>query len=157
MTWTWSRWCRSKLYFCNPLSPMLYLPWTKRYYWDTYCLRGIWICLYSYMFLLELMVLLFSLSCYVCWLLISCLAYYCSYVSYRFCWRFPKLIVCWQCLLTKFNKPSKRNKPTVSLVNPAKDELVKTIKITLDKMNKNIRENLQLNQWKKQVHSSTGF
>ena len=66
-------------------------------------------------------------------------------------------MVCWKCLLTKFNKPSKQNKPTVSLVNLAKDELWKIIKNTLDQMNKNIRENLQLSQWKKQVHSSTGF
>ena len=34
VTWTWSHWCRSKFYFCNSLTPMLYLPCTKRYYWD---------------------------------------------------------------------------------------------------------------------------
>ena len=33
---------------------MLYLPCTKRYYGDTYCLRSIWIYLYSYVFSLEL-------------------------------------------------------------------------------------------------------
>ena len=50
MTWTWSHWCRSKFYFYNSLSSMLYLPFTKYYDWDTYCLRGSWVCLYSYMF-----------------------------------------------------------------------------------------------------------
>ena len=57
VTWTWSHWCRSKSYFCNSLLLMLYL----------LCLRDIWICLYNYMFLLELMVSLLSLSCYVCY------------------------------------------------------------------------------------------
>ena len=36
----WSHWCRSKFYFYNSLSSMLYLPCTKRYYWETYCLRA---------------------------------------------------------------------------------------------------------------------
>ena len=70
LTWAWSNWCRSKFYFCNSLSSMLHLPCAKRYYWDTYCLWGIWIFLYRYMFLLELMVVLLSLPCYVCWFLI---------------------------------------------------------------------------------------
>ena len=61
VTWTWSHWCRSKFCFCNSLTSMLYLPCTKYYYWDIYCLRGIWICLYSCMLLLELMVLLLSI------------------------------------------------------------------------------------------------
>ena len=67
LTWTWSHWCHSKFYFCNSLSSMLYLPSTKIFYLDTHCLRGIWIFLYSYLFLLELMVFLLSLSCYACW------------------------------------------------------------------------------------------
>ena len=34
------------------------------------------------------------------------------------------------------------------MINPAKNELGKKRKVILDGMNKNIRENLQLNQWK---------
>ena len=63
--WTWSHCCCSKFYFQNCLSSMLYLTCAKRYYWDTYCLRGNWIYLYSFMFLLDLTVMGLLLSCYV--------------------------------------------------------------------------------------------
>ena len=78
VTWTWSHWYCIKFYFYNSLLLMLHLPCTKRYYWDTYCLKDIWICLYSYMFLLELMFAGLLLSFYVSWILISWLAYNCS-------------------------------------------------------------------------------
>ena len=34
------------------------------------------------------------------------------------------------------------------MINPAKNELGKISKVILDKINKNIRENLQLDYWK---------
>ena len=67
VTWTWSHWCRIIFYFYHSLSWMLYLPCTKRYYWETYCLGLISIFLYSYMLLLELMVAGLSLLFYACW------------------------------------------------------------------------------------------
>ena len=48
----------------------------------------------------------------------------------------------------KVHKENFQNNPTVRLINPAKNELGKKRKVILDEMNKNIRENLQLNQWK---------
>ena len=48
----------------------------------------------------------------------------------------------------KVHKENLQNNPTVRLINPAKNELGKKRKVILDEMNKNIRENLQLNQWK---------
>ena len=48
----------------------------------------------------------------------------------------------------KVHKENFQNNPTVRLINPAKNELGKKRKVILDGMNKNIRENLQLNQWK---------
>ena len=48
----------------------------------------------------------------------------------------------------KIHKENFQNNPTVRLINPAKNELGKKRKVILDGMNKNIRENLQLNQWK---------
>ena len=48
----------------------------------------------------------------------------------------------------KVHKENFQNNPTVRLINPAKNELGKKKKVILDEMNKNIRENLQLNQWK---------
>ena len=48
----------------------------------------------------------------------------------------------------KVQKENFQNNPTVRLINPAKNELGKKRKVILDGMNKNIRENLQLNQWK---------
>ena len=41
-----------------------------------------------------------------------------------------------------------QNNQTVRLINSGKSELGKISKVILDKINKNIRENLQLNQWK---------
>ena len=38
--------------------------------------------------------------------------------------------------------------PTVRMINPAKNEFGKISKVILDKINKNIRENLQLDYWK---------
>ena len=61
--WTWSSWYCSKLYLYNALSLMLYLPCTKHYYWETYWLGHSLICLYSYLFLLELTTARLSLSC----------------------------------------------------------------------------------------------
>ena len=48
----------------------------------------------------------------------------------------------------KVHKENFQNNPTVRLINPAKNELGEKRKVILDGMNKNIRENLQLNQWK---------
>ena len=48
----------------------------------------------------------------------------------------------------KDHKENFQNNPTVRLINPAKNELGKLSKVVLDKVNKNIRENPQLNQWK---------
>ena len=45
----------------------------------------------------------------------------------------------------KDHKENFQNNPTVRLINPAKNELGKISKVILDKINKNIRENLQLN------------
>ena len=67
VTWTWSHWCRIIFYFYHSLSWMLYLPCTKRYYSETYCLKGILIFWYNYILLLELMVAGLSLLFYVCW------------------------------------------------------------------------------------------
>ena len=41
-----------------------------------------------------------------------------------------------------------RNNPTIRLISPAKNKLGKINKVILYKINKNIRENVQLNQWK---------
>ena len=41
-----------------------------------------------------------------------------------------------------------QNNPTARLINHAKIELGKRSKVILDRINKNIRENLQRNQWK---------
>ena len=41
-----------------------------------------------------------------------------------------------------------QNNPTVRLINPAENELGKISRVILDKIIKNIRESLQLNQWK---------
>ena len=91
-----SLWFHSKLYFHNSLSPMLYLPCAKRRFWDHYCLGWNWICLYSYTFLLELKFVGLSLSCYVCWVLISCLAYNCRWLSCFFVEGFGKHMVWWK-------------------------------------------------------------
>ena len=48
----------------------------------------------------------------------------------------------------KDHKENFQNNPTVRLINPAKNELGKIRKVILDRINKNIRENLQFNQWK---------
>ena len=48
----------------------------------------------------------------------------------------------------KDHKEDFQNNPTVRLINPVKNELEKISRIILDKINKNIGENLQLNQWK---------
>ena len=48
----------------------------------------------------------------------------------------------------KDHKENFQNNPTVRLINPAKNELGKISKVILDRINKNIRENLQPNQWK---------
>ena len=48
----------------------------------------------------------------------------------------------------KDHKENFQNNLTVRLINPAKNELGKISKVILDRINKNIRENLQLNQWK---------
>ena len=48
----------------------------------------------------------------------------------------------------KNHKENFQNNPTVRLINPAKNELGRGSKVILDKINKNIRENLQLNLWK---------
>ena len=48
----------------------------------------------------------------------------------------------------KDHKENFQNNPTARLINPAKKELAKINKIILDKLNKNIREMLQLNRWK---------
>ena len=77
-------------YFCNSPSSMLYLSCTKHYYSDTNCLRGNWIFLYNCMLLLGLTVVGLSMSCHICWFLISSLEYNCSWLSYCFCWRFWK-------------------------------------------------------------------
>ena len=45
----------------------------------------------------------------------------------------------------KDHKENFQNNPTVRLINPAKNELGKISKVILDKINKNIRGNLQLN------------
>ena len=45
-------------------------------------------------------------------------------------------------------KENFQKNPTVRLINPVKNEFGKISKVILDKINKNIRENLQLNQWK---------
>ena len=47
----------------------------------------------------------------------------------------------------KDHKENFQNNPTIRLINPAKNELGKMSKVILDTINKNIRENLQLNQW----------
>ena len=100
-TWFWSHWCPSKLNFHGNLSPMLYLPWAKRNYWDAYSSGDNWICWYSWMFFLELMVVGLLLSWYVCWFLISCLTYNCSWFSCCLYWRFWKTgflelsLTCW--------------------------------------------------------------
>ena len=56
----------------------------------------------------------------------------------------------------KGHKENFQNNPTVRLINPAKNKLGKISKVILDKINKNIRQNLQLNG-KIQVLSSTGL
>ena len=48
----------------------------------------------------------------------------------------------------KDHKENFQNNPTIRLINPAKNELGKISKVILNNINKNIRENLQLNQWK---------
>ena len=48
----------------------------------------------------------------------------------------------------KDHKEDFQNNPTIRLINPAKKELGKISKVILDRINKNIRENLQPNQWK---------
>ena len=48
----------------------------------------------------------------------------------------------------KDHKENFQNNPTVRLINPAKSELGKISKVILDRINNNIRENSQLNQWK---------
>ena len=52
------------------------------------------------------------------------------------------------CISLKDCKEDFHNNPTLRLINPAENELGKIGKVNLDKINKNIRENLQLNQWK---------
>ena len=47
-----------------------------------------------------------------------------------------------------FHKENFQNNPTVRLINPAKNKLGKINKFVLDKINKNTRENLKLNQWR---------
>ena len=51
-------------------------------------------------------------------------------------------------IILKDHKENFQNNPTFRLINPAKNELGKTSKVILDRINKNTRENLQLNQWK---------
>ena len=46
----------------------------------------------------------------------------------------------------KDHKENFQNNPTVRLINPPKNELGKIRKVILDRINKNIRENLQFNQ-----------
>ena len=48
----------------------------------------------------------------------------------------------------KDHKENFQNNSTIRLINPTKNELWKISKVILDKVNINIRENLQLNQWK---------
>ena len=48
----------------------------------------------------------------------------------------------------KDHKENFQNNPTVRLINHAKHEVGKISKLLLDRINRNIRENLQLNQWK---------
>ena len=53
------------------------------------------------------------------------------------------------CSITlKDHKPHFQNNPTVRLLNPAKNELGRISKTTLDKINVNPRNSLHLNQWK---------
>ena len=52
------------------------------------------------------------------------------------------------CISLKDCKEDFHNNPTLRLINPAENELGKIGKVNLDRINKNIRENLQLNQWK---------
>ena len=47
----------------------------------------------------------------------------------------------------KDHKENFQNNPTVRLIKPAKNELGKISKVILDRINKNIQENLQLNRW----------
>ena len=46
----------------------------------------------------------------------------------------------------KTHKENLQNNPTVRLMKPARSELGKISKVILDKINKNTRKNLQLNQ-----------
>lgn len=48
----------------------------------------------------------------------------------------------------KDHKENFQSNPTVMLINPAKSKLGKISKFILYRINKNIRKNLQLNQWK---------
>ena len=53
------------------------------------------------------------------------------------------------CLITlKDHKPNFQNRPTVRLLNPAKNELGRISKTILDKINVNFPNSLHLNQWK---------
>ena len=51
-------------------------------------------------------------------------------------------------ILLKDHKENFQNNPTARLINHAKNKLGKISKVILNRINKNIRENLQLNQWK---------
>ena len=50
--------------------------------------------------------------------------------------------------LLKDHKPNFQNKPTVTLLNPAKNELGRISKIILDKIDVNLHNLVHLNQWK---------
>ena len=53
------------------------------------------------------------------------------------------------CFITlKDHKDNFQNNPTTRLINPAKNELGRISKSILEKLNKSIRESLQLQQWK---------
>ena len=53
------------------------------------------------------------------------------------------------CFITlKDHKPNFQNNPTVRLLNPAKNELIRISKTILDKINENLYNSLDLNQWK---------
>ena len=53
------------------------------------------------------------------------------------------------CLITmKEHKENFENKPSLKLINPAKNEIADISKVVLDKMNVAIKSQLKLNQWK---------
>ena len=51
-------------------------------------------------------------------------------------------------IILKDHNPNWQNNPTVRLLNPAKNELGRINKTILDKINVNLRNSLNLNQWK---------